>query len=1065
MPLAAIAGPTGITVIDASSPQLRPWLVLDYGSFTNGGITTMAFQPCPSSVEQQHFSSDSLAEDMTEASSSISNNNSSDRYSYNEASILLATARGSGILIWDCSGRVLSPLLGRLNASNDPWGSDNGIGTADTTAPANTVRNKVDDAAPKMSGHSVGGGWEETGIMKKHQLQARAPAVMEASNTAATQDAVPSATMYSDTNMRAATATLSHPASYPSSKGGNNVVTSMDWKGPSAPILLSTFGEYALVWDLRTALFSGKGMGGNSGGARPTARFRHSRSSNLIHCAYCHDESKHIFATLDSVGRVSVWDDRNADSPKHSFLACPGGGVGIASISPPRNVVGGAESRWVTWGMDDSAIQGGTSHEDLVVKVWSKSEPISTAALTPYHMTSRISTAGAVVARVHPSFAGEILLFREIFATKGQSMLMASVPGILTPPRFEMSSARGGNSLHATDEGLVENLSTNTRTAIGLKMVLASPEMSVMQRPPSPPNLMLEETEITGVEREYNESSWSRANKGWEVELWRIDTNDSSSPITDDGIEPAANEQRINDSINAQKIVAFRGGGADEDVLSFAPGRGDDASDVIAADLIVGTSAESDNDELSVCVLTKTGRLTIYGVSEAPLLPQEKTSDFISKVHGSSGIESHMTKSALSVCKGATSLGANSEWWNNNEEEDLFGETNNARDKPIIVDSSLQIDVTLSSLLRGALPQPPEDKCKNTTASSIIKDDDLDPFMEAVVDMRGADTVAAAEARNFPIDPNVASRVPSPPLCGVTFSGVGGLVSFNNGPVKKMWAFYHSNRLTSPTNKSHTLKIGTDNIFKCKSIHSQNSSDHRTCGGDSQSAFPRTLMDLIDMNLQSQTLQWGDGDNEQSDDDAAGGGGGNSTSTVDSSCYEDGDMLTLESDESSRSPESEGSECSADNLFEDYFSSSRKSLMGTKQEVANEAFGRLLSLSPFVSITKKHDDILLSEQTPQLATSLILGNQWCLRKDFTIQDSTWQHGVNNGIQGFPRECSESNLLTTSLSDRIHSRAPALSTHKTSKHGTMMGNLKKLFSNQLPTAMTPPDQRLCKFCFN
>lgn len=98
--LAAIAGPMGITVVDILTPQ-RPWLMLNYASATHvssvglrdashGGISTMAFQPGGRADECK-------------------------------SSILLASARGSGILIWDCSGRALNPMLGRLNAS-DAWG-------------------------------------------------------------------------------------------------------------------------------------------------------------------------------------------------------------------------------------------------------------------------------------------------------------------------------------------------------------------------------------------------------------------------------------------------------------------------------------------------------------------------------------------------------------------------------------------------------------------------------------------------------------------------------------------------------------------------------------------------------------------------------------------------------------------------------------------------------------------------------------------------------------------------------------------------------------------------------
>jgi hypothetical protein len=179
--LAAIAGPMGITVVVVSSPQLRPWLALDYGSFNNGkgGITTMAFQPCPSSRGKLCNSNSigggevdvNTTSSVTTSNIDMNKNNTSNyyHYSYNKSSILLATARGSGILIWDCSGRMISPLPGRLNASNESWPDDN------TTTASATKRNTVDvNAATTIPRSSVGveRGLEDHGMVKKqHQHQ------------------------------------------------------------------------------------------------------------------------------------------------------------------------------------------------------------------------------------------------------------------------------------------------------------------------------------------------------------------------------------------------------------------------------------------------------------------------------------------------------------------------------------------------------------------------------------------------------------------------------------------------------------------------------------------------------------------------------------------------------------------------------------------------------------------------------------------------------------------------------------------------------------------------------
>lgn len=127
--LAAVAGPMGINIVDLATPQ-RSLLVLNYssspsvtgvpsnnGGISVGGITSMAFQPDQSIVQNPN----SGASDSNGQRVGVTWR----EHSQSSSPILLATARGSGILIWDCSGRALSPLLGRLNAA-DSWTSSAG---------------------------------------------------------------------------------------------------------------------------------------------------------------------------------------------------------------------------------------------------------------------------------------------------------------------------------------------------------------------------------------------------------------------------------------------------------------------------------------------------------------------------------------------------------------------------------------------------------------------------------------------------------------------------------------------------------------------------------------------------------------------------------------------------------------------------------------------------------------------------------------------------------------------------------------------------------------------------
>ena len=90
--VAAIAGPQGVALFRVSRPH-TPLVVLSHASSTNNSvaaISALSFQP------------------------------------HTKDTLLLAAARGNGILVWDASGHSLSPLLGRL-AMEPPLSSSDRI--------------------------------------------------------------------------------------------------------------------------------------------------------------------------------------------------------------------------------------------------------------------------------------------------------------------------------------------------------------------------------------------------------------------------------------------------------------------------------------------------------------------------------------------------------------------------------------------------------------------------------------------------------------------------------------------------------------------------------------------------------------------------------------------------------------------------------------------------------------------------------------------------------------------------------------------------------------------------
>ncbi|KAL9180041.1 hypothetical protein ACHAXT_008011 [Thalassiosira profunda] len=1084
--LAAIAGPMGITVVDVEAPQ-KPWLVLNYSSSSGaasgsggsgGGISTMAFQPC---------------------SSTVSSSDGAERCNHSSSPILLATARRNGILIWDCSGRALSPLLGRLNASDSGGGrSAKRAGSGSGAAGAK----RTDDAG---DGHSLGSeegatkgtappppsGTESApgvpdaakSLISPVSLERKASLVSVASSSSLVTSNVTNGLGGTSGNFLNSSVPLSaKPAAH--SRGD---VTSLAWKGPSAPILLATTGRSACVWDLRTSLFSGTGAG-TSGGARPNSRFTcprdglHRANATLVHCAYSHDESQHAFATLDAAGAVRVWDDRKADRPLHSFVACPGGGVGIASVAPSQASVD-VGPRFVTWGMD-AALGGG---DDLVVKVWTQAARRKTLSSVStdvfrrstasnvsadvdngsdrnedggensisYHPTSRITMSRAAAARVHPSFPDGILIFRENPPETKEDVSQPA--GVQSTPTGMDDGADG--LLYSPDQ-----------------MVMRSPDMEAAhQPPPSPPPLMLEDA---SMEPEPEETSSPPVHEGWEVELWRMDSNEAL-PAVDAG------EAKEEESRGAQKVVSFRGGGAEEDALSFAPGRGD-VSGVIAVDLalerLADTPASGQKEELSVCTLTEAGRLTVYGVPEAAnLLVREKAPEAAPKKPTEFSLDSSIHRSAASRVYRQGSDHHSSTWWNKTEEEELFGdnaEHASPKKSPTLGDAS-QFE-TASAATRGVL-RVADNLTEKSSAPALIPDD-----AELAAGESGTDAAADAvnvQNDNLPIDPAKAARVPCPPLCGVAFSAVGGIVTFNNGPVKRMWKYYQTMESASPAGpRRNTVSFGTSEgsgvLVDTEGDEEEDRAQSQSSNDQAKKTLPRSLNDLLEMNLRSQTLQWG-GDNDQpgdaaSDDDGSSSEGSSSTS------FEDGEVLELGSDES-ESDDSEGffhvssknssRRNSLDKAFDEYWAESRKPLMGGEQEgpgASDEKFVGLPSLSPSVAVTAKYDQIMIHGQTPELAQRLDLGNVWWLLSDFAIPDGR-QNGSNrqaDGVEGtsgaptFPRNSSDP-FMSTTLPDTAMSRSASFSPATKLKQSSMVSSLKKLFAHQLPTAMTPPDQRLLK----
>lgn len=641
-------------------------------------------------------------------------------------------------------------------------------------------------------------------------------------------------------------------------------------------------------------------------------------------------------------------------------------------------------------------------------------------------------------------------------------------------------------------------------------LATASPRMTLTPEtagPPSPPPLDLQQTERDAVRQGRTRPS-NRG--GWEAELWRLYGKDDSSPSMTN---------------TCKRIASFKGGGADEDILCLGPGGSTtDSSDIIAVDLSIrpatknvnASTKESNGRELLLCCLTKAGQMKVYGIPEADELVSTRSlppSNALSE--GMNARREALNESIISQSTSARVYKRTDEqpsWWNQTE-EDVFGDNaKGVQDEPSPVPITHRVG-------RGATSQfmEPNNNISAPATPGAMPGGEVASITSPSTNNGEGDAGVSGDAQNAPIDMSKAARVPCPPLCGAAFSagGVGGLVTFHNGQVKRMWTWYQSNEIAIPeaehkTNCSSPLTSqamkAAETISGVPGLSDDLDEDEKVTnskddGASGEGKFPRTMFHLIEMSSKAKIAQWGEDANvnNESSDDAG------SASSDDTTSYGDTVQSVLDSDASdygtSGSDDSDGfhlvsrqtssASGSFDNMFDAYFSSSRKPLTRAETDLSTQKsyeearssaiddsssidqFAGLTSLSPNVMITSNHDEVVLNGQTPELAQLLQLGDCWWLNNDdsFSVPNSSWTNGEraanswerwdDNSV--FQRNSSDPNLSYAIPERRIERSSSFSSQPVESKQTTMMGNLKKLFSYQSPTvAMTPPDQNLSKY---
>ena len=308
--LGALAGSKGVAIFNVAAPH-TPLMVLRHtlGPPPRGSGSYNHTNPM-----NRHHNINNPPAISSMAFQSGNNNHSS--------SLSLAAARGNGILVWDCSGHSISPLVARM-----------GIGG--TSA-------HTDDTIVSLA-------WYHNDSSTTHSSSSSGTNNSAASSPFVLAGATGSSAFLWD---------LRQPpqqSSNNSSNIGNTALPSL-----SKPSL--RFGGTT------STMTTGNNKGHN--------KYQHSTSSQYVQLA-CSTQS-HDCALLDSLGTVRLFDLRKAGGDALlQFRAHDRLGIGLAHLPTSSSSHDSfSPARWVTWGLDSLV-------EDPVVRIWEQRPPEEATVMPP----------------------------------------------------------------------------------------------------------------------------------------------------------------------------------------------------------------------------------------------------------------------------------------------------------------------------------------------------------------------------------------------------------------------------------------------------------------------------------------------------------------------------------------------------------------------------------------------------------------------------------------------------------------------------------------------------------
>lgn len=243
------------------------------------------------------------------------------------------------------------------------------------------------------------------------------------------------------------------------------------------------------------------------------------------------------------------------------------------------------------------------------------------------------------------------------------------------------------------------------------------------------------------------------------------------------------------------------------------------------------------------------------------------------------------------------------------------------------------------------------------------------------------------------------NKVPCPRLCGGSFSpGIGGIVCFNNGEVRKMWSWYKQSDpgrlLNMSEGKGRSLSSQQSNTSD-----SNSKQDHSEPGDSSvftsepqenlvnrRQEMPRTLKDLEDMTDHARFSQWrsdessgGESSIDDQSDESLDGFASGDEDDLDARkrMYEKYFGTSPQSLLESPSPKVEkdhnGESTSSPRSPSRQKQTATVSLKSNENAAASAFAGPSSDLVPAVYITHDHDSIVFCGQSKELAVGWTLG--------------------------------------------------------------------------------------------